>query len=259
MVVEIRIYKRYDIDLFSLCDAGFPVVAMMKDAISGYANVTPVHFLIDEAVPFNLEGKTSIHKRLNIPDDDVKTITLLKNVKKGLRNNFCKNVLRNALIQQNLCGYFDTDNEKYIKLQNANLSLIDLSAYKNVIPCSQLRRNKQFTFLGKTYVKENVKGFKLNEDKPIMEDVNSIKNENTVREPVKKEYVEEIIEEPINIFSSHIDLSGIREAEYINKPSSPTTLNDSRKSNKSNVAENGALTSTDDKLNDDFMKMFDAL
>ncbi len=137
MLVEIRVYKQWDTDLVSLCDAGYSVSVMMRDAVVAYANGTPLHFFIDEPVDFDLNGKHNVHFRFSVPDSDVKTTYLLRNIKHGYRNTFCKAVLRNALIQQSLSGFFA--DPSLSQLHAANMADINLHMYKNVVLCSAMR------------------------------------------------------------------------------------------------------------------------
>lgn len=105
MRVEVRVYKLFDIDIASLMNAGFPVAAMMKEAIISFAHGTPVKYLIDRDVSFDLSCKKSIHTAFDIPPDDEVTIRLLKSVIRGYRNTFCKMIFRNSLVIQNLQGF----------------------------------------------------------------------------------------------------------------------------------------------------------
>ena len=66
MTVEIRLYKRFDMDLVSLYDSGYSVSNMIKDAVQAYANGSVIHYYIDEPVQFDLNDKKSIHTRLSI-------------------------------------------------------------------------------------------------------------------------------------------------------------------------------------------------
>ena len=149
MNMEIRLYKRHDTDIIALCDAGYPVAAMMKNALCGYAHGTPVHYYIDQYVPFSLKDKVSTRTRFSIPEQGKKTCYLLRNIKHTYRNSFCKMVFRNALIQQNLAGYFaDTS---LVHLQSVNMGGRPLYQFQNVIPCSTLTRSaREVTFLGRT-------------------------------------------------------------------------------------------------------------
>lgn len=153
MVVEIRLYKQFDTDLVALADAGYSVSSMIKAAVKGYANGYPVHFYIDEIIPFDMNDKKTVHTRFTIPESDKKTCYLLRNIKHGYRNTFCKAVLRNSLIQQNLTGFFA--GESLFHLQTLNMQDINIYTYKNLVPCSKIRGSaKQVTFLGRTVTVE---------------------------------------------------------------------------------------------------------
>ena len=230
MVVEIRIYKRYDMDLFSLFDAGLPVPLMIRDAVVAYAHATPLHYLIDETVPFDLNGKTTLHTRINIPDTDKKTIYMLKHIKHGLRNNFCKMVLRNALIQQNLCGYFSDNN--LFELQKKNFSEHDVSLINNVIPCSALKVTRTVSFAGRTV---NIE--------PVREN-NTLKEYASDKSRNKKDTGNKQKEQPYN----QSEDAGNHTQEYdIIKPEIYTRIDDTQE----NSDDDGSL--------DDFMSSFDSI
>lgn len=158
MNVEVRIYKRYDTDLLALHDAGYAITKMMTEAVCSYANGRPCNFFIDEFVPFDMNDKTSIRIRLSINDSDAATISLIRNIKHGYRSNFCKQVLRNALVQQNLVCYFS--DMSMLPVHNRNASLQNLSAHSNLKPCSQYRRMKQtLNIAGKNIEVKHEKGY----------------------------------------------------------------------------------------------------
>ncbi len=134
MQFGVYIYKQYDTDILSLADAGYDVTRMMKEAVTGYANNRPVHFFIDRLVSFDVNGKKSIRVMVNVPKSDKKTLYMLQHIKDRYRGRFCKAVLRNALIQQNICCYFADEN--LMQLQNDNLAFMNLSAFTNLKPIS---------------------------------------------------------------------------------------------------------------------------
>ncbi len=149
MEIEVRIYRRYDADLLALCDAGYSIMTMLRDSVIAYANGRPLHYLIDKSVPFNPIGKKTVHTRFTVPDSDVRTCYMLKNIKKSFRNMFVKTVLRNALIQQNL-GIFFTD-PNLLQYQNIGIyEKMSASNYQNVIPCSSVVMHQpSINFLGR--------------------------------------------------------------------------------------------------------------
>ena len=160
MNVEIRIYKRFDTDILSLHDAGFSVSKMMTEALSAYANGLPCHFILDEIVPFDLNDKKSIRIRLKLKKNDYNTIALLQNIKHGYRSNFCKQVFRNALIQQNLmCYYSDIS---MLSFHEANLKTVNMLAYPGLKRCSDYRRKtQQQRIMGQDCVIQHEEGIKL--------------------------------------------------------------------------------------------------
>ena len=147
MNVEIRLYKRFDMDLVSLYDSGYSVANMIRDAVTAYANGSPIHYFIDEPVGFDVNDRSSAHTRFSVPDSDTKTCYMLKKIKHGYRNTFCKIILRNALVQQNLIGFFS--DPSLAQLQNANMGDRNLYTLQNVIPCSAMKMKvKQSEILG---------------------------------------------------------------------------------------------------------------
>lgn len=109
MVIEFRLYKKFDMDLIALYNMHYPVASMMRDAVIAYANGRPLHYWVDEPTFFDANDCDAVHSRFNIPDSDTITCYMLSHIKFRCKNAFVKTVLRNALIQQNLTCFF-TDN-----------------------------------------------------------------------------------------------------------------------------------------------------
>lgn len=166
MNVEIRLYKRFDADLISLYEAGYSVTMMMKEAVIGFANGSPIHFYVDEITDFQMGVDSTFRSRFSIPDSDVKTVFMLKHLKPRCKNAFCKAVLRNSLVQQNLTCFF-TDASLY-QLQGENLKGMNLYSFKNLTPCSSLREQQSFEFAGQV-IKV---GRKKKKEKPIQQENN---------------------------------------------------------------------------------------
>ena len=143
MEVEMRYYKNYDIDLIALAAAGYPVSVMMRDAVVAYANGKPLHYLIDKPIEADFNILKTMRTRLHFPNSDARTIYLLKHLKFRSRNMFCKAVLRNALIQQNLTIFFADGSEQLLTpMQSINLSEKDLKGFSGVIPISRIDKDK---------------------------------------------------------------------------------------------------------------------
>lgn len=143
MNVRVYLYKRYDTDLLSLHVLGYPVSAMMKAALTAYSNSNPIFFYIDEYEYFDLNDRQSFGLNIAVSDNDIKTCTVIKNIKHGYRSNFCKTVLRNAFINQNTSCYFATNG--LIQLQGLYAQGLKLSAYKNLHPISKYKGLKGIT------------------------------------------------------------------------------------------------------------------
>lgn len=105
MLVEIRIYRRHDADLISLLGYQVNISKMMRLALENYVAGERIKFRLPQAKAFNLKDKTMFRYRLNIKNP--KVIALLKSVKKGYRNQFCKALLRDMLDAVPLSVYLD--------------------------------------------------------------------------------------------------------------------------------------------------------
>ncbi|SEF90826.1 hypothetical protein [Lachnospira multipara] len=154
MVIEIRLYKRYDMDLVALVDAGYPVSTMIKESLIAYANGNPISYLIDENIAFDLNGKESVRTRIVIPESETNLIYLLKHIKHRTRNNFCKMVLRNALINQNLGAFFAVDNLFQLQKRDIDNNILK---YQNAIKLSTIKKERKIKFAGKVVTKKQNK------------------------------------------------------------------------------------------------------
>ena len=106
MIQDIRLYKRFDADLIALHAHGYPVGALTKAALVAYAANRKVKFRIEEAFSFDIGDAKTFRIRLLIKDKA--TIRLLQSVKRGYRNAFCKALLRETLLYQNLGVFFSS-------------------------------------------------------------------------------------------------------------------------------------------------------
>lgn len=137
MMIEIRVYKLYDTDLVALVDNGYPVPKMMRDALISYANGESLLYYMDEHLYFDMNRKANARLRFEIPDSEEKAIHLIKNIKHGYRNSFCKMLLRNCLTQQNLAGYFADKDLLNLQItdeknrQGENCQVIPISSVKH--------------------------------------------------------------------------------------------------------------------------------
>lgn len=139
MFIDIRLYKRFDMDIISLIDAGYDVKRMMEVSIVSFANGKAIAFVMDKIIKFKIAEKQTIHFRANIPDTDTRAVALMKAVNKGHRNSFCKALFRNAFAQQNLSGYFGE--EWCYQLLNTDYYNKGIDVMRNIIPLDEFHRD----------------------------------------------------------------------------------------------------------------------
>lgn len=188
MQIQVYIYKRHDIDLLALADAGYSLSTMIKSAVCAYANEQPLFYYIDEVMPFDLNDKKSIRVIFRINKSDSKTFYMLNNIKHGKRGVFCKMILRNAIIQQNMAGFFADEN--LVNLHFSNLRNFNINMYSNVIPISSLKKNTEYTFLNNTITIDRPQAF-----------VNPFSN---YQMPVNPVYTPNVLQTTIPVYSAPV-------------------------------------------------------
>ena len=135
MKIEIRLYKQHDADLIALAANGYQISAMMRASIIGYANGSPVHFLLNKPLDADFNILKTFRTRFNIPVNEERALYLLQGIKRGYRNAFCKAILRNSLIQQDLAPFFSR--ECFDILSQMHIfagQFINTNGFSNVIP-----------------------------------------------------------------------------------------------------------------------------
>lgn len=138
--IYVYIYKRFDTDLLSLYDAGYPVSAMMRAALVAYCHSIPFWFYMDDCTYFDLNDKKSVMIRFNVPADDNKMQIVLANIKHGYISNFCKTILRNSFVNQTTACYFSSSeltslqvlHEQNIPIRSYKKFVHPISAYKGL-------------------------------------------------------------------------------------------------------------------------------
>ena len=250
MVVELRIYKRYDTDLVALVDAGYDIKKMMKEALIGYATGMPVYFYIDEAIPFDEKNKKSVHTRFSVPDSDLKTCYLLRHIKPGYRNSFCKNLLRDCLVMQNLGGYFN-DNSLFALQQQ---SLINKRQFMMNIakPASEYKKKKSYVFMGK----------EISENKEAIAEINPFASMPQMTFAPPENNLNAFITQPTIQTTHHTETKQVTTPTF--NPS-PATVVENKISTQSEIKQEPVLKLEDDispsdnasTSDDDLMAMFD--
>ena len=126
MLVTIRLYKRYDIDLLTLYHhPDFCFKKKFRQAIQGYIREEPMKFSLPDPSDNTFPYET-VAFQMNLKDE--KDLQFIKNIKSGYRNCILKNIFRNSL--QGVYYYYcskihnaelmSTLNHQSEKLQNEN-------------------------------------------------------------------------------------------------------------------------------------------
>ena len=214
MVIEVRYYKRFDLDLLSLIDSGINLSAYLPMVLQGYAKGEPVKLLVPFCEAHDVDKMQLVHTGIKITD--AQSIELLKKVRRGYRNSFCKMLLRDALVHQSLGIYFT--NQNLIKKENNRINLTDTTNIPNLIICRPEKRTKSYaaTILGDNAVKKSKeqinkkeKTHKVHEkkvSKPVKHEPEEIKEKSIVTEPPKSSVAEENdSSDLLNVFKSMIE------------------------------------------------------
>ena len=103
MRIEIRIYKRHDLDLMHIHDLNISLAALFKHSLTNYAHGREVRYFLPYIENYSPSDKKSFHLRFNITDPE--TLIFLNNIKPMQRNSFCKTLLRNSLVRQDMSAF----------------------------------------------------------------------------------------------------------------------------------------------------------
>ena len=119
--LDLRFYKRYDVDLIALHKAGAPLGEYIKMALAAYTTGKPFHIFIPFAPDHSFDDRQLLHTSVKI--DDPATERMLLQIKHGYRNSFCKLILRDAIIFQNLSIY--SSDPGYRRMERERIARID--------------------------------------------------------------------------------------------------------------------------------------
>ena len=117
MRVIMRFYKSHDADLIALQKNGFSLPKLTRKVIEGYAHGERIKVMTPECRKTDISSLDTL--RCDFSTSDEKTIHLLESIEKKRRNQFCKAMIRNALIAQPITIFF-TDPEM-IEMENSFL------------------------------------------------------------------------------------------------------------------------------------------
>lgn len=106
MIYTVRLYKQHDLDLIYLYkNPDFRFLDAMKTAAAAYAeNGSRANIKNPPAHKLKLEEQTKWQIHLSIEDDAINA--MLKQVQRGFRCSFLKNILRYAMESPNLNSFF---------------------------------------------------------------------------------------------------------------------------------------------------------
>lgn len=128
---EVRLYKSHDVDLLSLWADGIKLSKLLKDSMENYVHQKNIKYRLSGCTLHKLDGSGVIRYHLFLTDPE--TIALLGRIRKGRRNQFFKNILRQALLTEPMGGYFlyEQDAEKEVARCSAlpEAEIVALSEY----------------------------------------------------------------------------------------------------------------------------------
>ena len=140
MIVELRYYKRFDLDLLSLMVSGINLNAYLPAVLQGYAKGEPVKLIIPFCKEIDSNGIQMLRAGIKITDPA--SISLLEGIKRGYRNAFCKMILRESLMFQALGVYFSK--RSLIDKENERIHLTNINNVPNHIICKPEKRTKSY-------------------------------------------------------------------------------------------------------------------
>lgn len=150
MRLELRFYKRFDLDLISLYAAGINLNKYIPAIIASYAKGEEYHLYIPFCKAMDIEKGQLIHTQVAITDQQ--SIVLLKQVKKGYRNTFVKTLIRDALLFQSFGAFLSED--ALIRQENGRIFSLDTSHYRNVVEARITKKRLTMSLPKKTTDKE---------------------------------------------------------------------------------------------------------
>ena len=104
MMINLRVYSKYDMDLITLHENGISLTNLAKNTLKAYAYGTTVRYRFDNLKYSASDKDRSL--RVCFPVTDPKCLSVLSEIKDGRRNQFLKTLIRNSLIRQNISCFF---------------------------------------------------------------------------------------------------------------------------------------------------------
>lgn len=140
--INLRLYRRFDADLIAL-NEHIPVNVVIEALLDAYAKGKRMRIIPEKCIPFNIGNRKGIHLTVTVRSEE--SSKLMAQIRPGFRNQFCKSILRDALVTDPLWVYF-SDNE-YTKRENERIHDIIHSEEVIVLPFG-LRKKEYRSLLG---------------------------------------------------------------------------------------------------------------
>lgn len=200
MYLEIRYYKRFDPDLIALILNGVDLTAQLPAIIKAYAHGETYHFYVPASFcqTTDLNEQKQIHNRVTITDE--KSIQLLSKVREGYRNTFCKVLLREALLHQNLSAFFldqEIIQKECARVQNMDTDMENIVTATTASSKGQKKKKKESRKINKDRKdrrSKNVISKKKNKQETMDEKPKSLDNKTPFGNVLFAENNEEISE-----------------------------------------------------------------
>ena len=175
--INLRLYRRFDADLIAL-NEHIPVNVVIEALLDAYAKGRRMRIIPEKCIPFNIGNKKGIHLTVTVRSEEANRLLAL--IRPGFRNQFCKSVLRDALVTDPLWVYF-SDNH-YTEKENERIHNIIDSEDVIVLPFG-LRKKEYRSILGVRLERKNKEKYEDYETEK--------KQEEKLEEDIEEKKVEE--------------------------------------------------------------------
>ena len=196
--INLRLYRRFDADLIAL-NEHIPVNVVIEALLDAYAKGKRMRIIPEKCLPFNIGNRKGIHLTVTVRSEEASK--LMAQIRPGFRNQFCKSILRDALVTDPLWVYFSDD--QYTKRENERIHGIIDSEAVIVLPFG-LKKKEYRSLLG---VELERKKKEKREDYETGKKHEENKEEKKVEETKTEENIKKETEQ--FIFKPKFDLSNI--------------------------------------------------
>ena len=138
--INMRLYRRFDADLIAL-NENIPVNLLAEILLDKYAKGEPIKIIPDGCEPFDVGKRKNIH--LTVKTRSKEATNLILQIKYGYRNQFCKSLVRDALMTDPLWVYFNDG--KYVEKEN--MRILEYGEREDVVVVPAGLRRKDYRLL----------------------------------------------------------------------------------------------------------------